>query len=417
MTKTDVLILSELAPWPLDHGGRLRVAYLAPALARLGLRVVVASPEALPVEAPSSLRSLCVDWPACVDESDQRAFIQNWSGPLRGLRRRLARHQGIDTARYAGALELVRRLRPRAVIGVGQHAPVMLKGLPKDVSRVWYAADDVVAFLLSCMGRESLDRWPSRLYGAALHTGLEVAFGGLDAIVGVSDQDQRWLSVLGRPGVGRVIANGVDLDVFCPAAETAIEANTAVFWGRLDFEPNVDGLIWFVDRVWPGLVRRHPGARFRVIGRGMHRSLERLRTAEGVEWVGAVDDVRDDARSSAVTVLPMRCGGGIKNKLLEALAMGRPVVCTSRALTGLAEDHRMPPVRLGDDALSMVSAIEQLWANPASAARLGRSARAWAERHASWDQAARAFAGLLDDCDRRAGQPSGVDPRRLDRAA
>ncbi|QDU71794.1 glycosyltransferase family 4 protein [Mucisphaera calidilacus] len=415
MSETEVLILSEFAAWPLDHGGRLRVAYLARSLERLGVSVKIASPEGVAAGTPEDLRRLTVGWPDRVSEEVAREFLRGWGGVLGPVRRRLARHQGIEAGCYGGALELVRRLRPRAVIGVGQHAPLMLHGLPRGLTRIWYAADDVVAFLLSCVRRESVTRWPSRMYETLLHAGLEVGFGGLDGIVGVSEGDLRFLSMLGRPRVGRVIPNGVDLEVFRPERGCAVEPKSAVFWGRLDFEPNVDGLLWFVKRVWPELRSLHGGARFRVVGRGMHRSLERLGEVEGVELVGAVDDVRPYAWGSSVTVLPMRCGGGIKNKLLEALAMGRPVACTDRALTGLPTDHRMPPVRLGRDAEGLVSAMDRLWGNPATAAHLGHQARSWAERHAGWDRAGAGFMGMIEDCERAAGRDGGR--ARLARAA
>ncbi|WP_428386370.1 glycosyltransferase family 4 protein [Mucisphaera sp.] len=399
MPETDVLLLSELAPWPLDHGGRLRVYHLALNLHQQGLRIRVASPGPLPNDAPDAIHQLTLPWPSKPDPPTTQTFLKNWQGPLAPLRHRLARHQGINSDTYAHALTLSRQHNPAAVIAVGQHAPMMLRGLPTDLTRIWYAADDVVAFLLSCMRREPLSRWPSRLYSTALHTALETAFGQLDGIVGVSNTDQRFLNTLGRPRIGRVIPNGVDLTEFNPPTPpTNPEPQTLVFWGRLDFEPNIDGLRWFAREAWPTLHRRNPNARWRIIGRGNHPSLAPLKTTPGIDWLGAVDDIKPHAHNAAVTILPMRCGGGIKNKLLEALALGRPVVCTPRALTGLPTDHRMPPVRLGSTAKQLTQAIEQLWQHPATANRLGNSARTWATRHAGWDRTAHSFIQLINDC-------------------
>ena len=116
-----------------------------------------------------------------------------------------------------------------------------------------------------------------------------------------------------------------------------------------------------------------------------------------------------------LALLPMVSGGGIKNKLLEAAAMGKAIICTSMACGGL---RGTPPAVIVDDEAAWVKAIVRLWANPAERQQLERSARAWILEHHTWEAAARdALRGLgesLAEAD-RTPKPVASVTRPLDR--
>ena len=131
-----------------------------------------------------------------------------------------------------------------------------------------------------------------------------------------------------------IVPNGVDAQHFAPRAEADLP-RTAVFWGRLDFEPNIQGLEWFVGNVWPAVRARVPDAGLTVIGFNPTSAVEVLCRTPGIELLPNLEDLRAEVARREVVALPFVTGGGIKNKLLEAAAMGKPIVCTPRGAEGL----------------------------------------------------------------------------------
>ncbi len=113
------------------------------------------------------------------------------------------------------------------------------------------------------------------------------------------------------------------------------ETNDVVFTGALFWYPNVDAVIWFASRIWPLIRREVPVARFAIVGREPAAEVQILGGLSGVEVVPNVADVRPYLARAAVCVAPLRCGGGTRLKILEALASGRPVVSTSVGVAGL----------------------------------------------------------------------------------
>jgi len=415
--QADVLFISENPIWPLDQGYRVHGYHMAKALHELGVSVAVSCMSRLPMDVPMGLQEMAVAWPKASGGDIQR-FKQGWSGWGSWGRRRFARYQGLDVKRLAGVLGLVDRLKPRWVIGLGQHSPVMLHALKGHlgVKRVWYAADEPMYFQASCMAREPLKSVPGRLIKIGVYGALEGLFvRGLDGAIGVNPTDTRLLGLVGGVKQAVTIRNGVDTERFKPGvnSEHKREENSVVFWGRMDFEPNIDAVQWFANRVWPQLVKRCPGAIFRIVGKYPVEEVKRLSAVDGIEVVGAVADVRGYAKQAGAVVLPMRCGGGIKNKLLEAAAMGCPIVASAKALRGLEINERCQPTVVCRSVDQWVGAIQKLWSDRAYAQQLGKNAVSWVHEKHQWSDAAKSLCGWLASLgDRGGGVRLGGDRHR-----
>jgi len=404
----DVLMVSVAPLWPMDQGYRVHGPQMAKALRESGMSVAVACLEPATTRPPTVLRKLLAPWPKAEVE-DVQAFSQVDGGFKGRLRRRLTRHLGPSVDQLAGVLPLVRHYQPRVVIGVGILAPLVLQGL-KGAKRIWYAADELVYFHASCLAKENLCGWPARLRRLLVHGLYERAFAPcLDGAVAASPLDAKLLRRVAGIGEVAVIRNGVDLQHFTPGAVEPAP-RTLVFWGRLDFEPNVDAVCWFVQYVWPRVCGYRADAKLRIVGKNPHPRVKVLARVPGVELVGAVPDIRPYARRAAAVVLPMRCGGGIKNKLLEAAALGRPIIASPRAVRGLEMDKLRRPVLLAESPEDWAGAIRRLWGDSNAAAQLGARARAWAERNHSWSQAAEEFCRWL------ALSPARVQWEAIDRS-
>ena len=137
----------------------------------------------------------------------------------------------------------------------------------------------------------------------------------------------------------KAISNGVDHQFFDPASPAAapfdITRSNYVFTGTMDYPPNVDAVTWFVDAMLPLVRHADPGAQFHIVGSAPALAVQALARTSGVFVTGRVPDVRPYLRHATAAIAPMRIARGIQNKVLEAMAMARPVVVTPEALEGI----------------------------------------------------------------------------------
>ena len=167
-----------------------------------------------------------------------------------------------------------------------------------------------------------------------------------DASIFVSADEARLFAQLVPEAVARIhaISNGVDPVYFDPARNYAAafdpglgDPNPAefVFTGTMDYAPNVDAVVWFARDILPVIRQTLPQARFHIVGHSPTDSVRRLAETAGVFVTGRVADVRPYIAHATAVVAPMRIARGIQNKVLEGMAMGRPVVVTPDALEGI----------------------------------------------------------------------------------
>jgi len=188
---------------------------------------------------------------------------------------------------------------------------------------------------------------------------------------------------------GRVDAmcNGVDAEFFSPdhasASPYPAGAIPVVFTGAMDYWPNVDAAVWFAGEILPRLRRSDPSIRFYVVGRSPDPAVLAL-AGEGTVVTGGVDDVRPYLAHAAVVVAPLRIARGIQNKVLEAMAMARPVVA-SAACAGPIAAAPGQELLAAETADDHVAQIAFLLADPVHADNIGRAARRRVREHYSWD--------------------------------
>jgi polysaccharide biosynthesis protein PslH len=169
---------------------------------------------------------------------------------------------------------------------------------------------------------------------------------------------------------------------------------TILFVGSFGHPPNVDGAIWLAKEVFPRIAARVPEARLELVGNQPGTEVRAL--AEGAISVhGSVPDVTPFLERAAVVVAPIRIGGSMRMKVLEALAAGKSVVATPRAAEGLeALAGEKLLIATGED--EFVETVAALLRDPERRRRLGESARGWAESNLGWDSGVAAFEELYD---------------------
>ncbi len=245
------------------------------------------------------------------------------------------------------------------------------------------------------------DRWPMRaVWSREARTLLAYerrAAMGCDATFFVSEQETRRFAELAPETRERItwVENGVDLDRFSPSlvfeSPYANAGLHRVFTGNMDYWPNADAVTWFATAVMPLLRQRTPSPQFHIVGANPEPDVVRLGKLPGVHVTGRVADVRPYVAHAAVSVSPLRIARGIQNKVLEAMAMGIPVVASPQAFEGVrAEPQRDLLVADGADATARAVAAVLDGGHPG----LGAAGRTAMERHYAWSATLR----RLDAC-------------------
>ncbi len=193
------------------------------------------------------------------------------------------------------------------------------------------------------------------------------------------------------------VSNGVDLDYFDPAhafdPPYPLDKPNFVFTGTMDYPPNVDAVVWFAQDILPLIRQTMPAAQFHIVGASPSPKVRALTSIGGVFVTGRVPDVRAYVAHADASVAPMRIARGIQNKVLEAMAMGRPTVVTSDALEGIhAEPGR--ELLLADTAEEFAHAC--LSAAGLSGGSLGAAARRRVEQDYAWPALLQQFDRLLN---------------------
>ncbi|MDG5747458.1 TIGR03087 family PEP-CTERM/XrtA system glycosyltransferase [Qipengyuania sp. XHP0207] len=199
----------------------------------------------------------------------------------------------------------------------------------------------------------------------------------------------------------RSLGNGIDAAFFAPdgitPSEHLAEAEDPqlVFTGQMDYPPNIAAVEWMIDEVMPRLRQHHPRARFHVVGRAAPARLTARHGEVGTRVWGEVPDVRPFLRAADIVVAPLLLARGVQNKVLEAMAMARPVLLTPGAATGIdAQNAQHFLVREANPAI-WIEAIDELFGQPARAAAMGAEARRYVVGNLSWESVYRQLAALV----------------------
>jgi sugar transferase (PEP-CTERM/EpsH1 system associated) len=193
--------------------------------------------------------------------------------------------------------------------------------------------------------------------------------------------------------------NGVDTDYFapdpnCPSPFRPNE-DAIVFTGAMDYWPNIDAVTWFASEVMPQIVARRPSARFYIVGMQPAPAVTALGRDSSITVTGLVPHTRPYLQHARVVVAPLRVARGIQNKVLEGMAMGRPVVVSAAAAEGIQAAHGTD-LEVASDADEFARKSLALMDDEATSRRMGESARARVIAVYSWSANLMPFASLLE---------------------
>jgi len=384
---TDILFLAHRAPYPPDRGDKIRSYHILRhmmARARVHLIAFADHPgdRMVPADLASGLASVTI-----VPRTKSKAVAAIQA---------LASRRSVSLAAFAEPTmtEAVRkRLSLQPIDAIYVFSGQMAQYLPTSGPPVIMDFGDVDSAKFAGFADRGTPvmRWLMRREARLLAAFERAVATRVRASLFVSDAEAQLFRDGGATGDIRTIENGIDATVFDPAAtfQPVDEPGPLiVFPGQMDYRPNVDAVTWFARDVMPLIVATHPAARFAIVGRAPTAAVRAL-AGPTCMVTGTVDDVRGWLAAATVCVAPLHLARGIQNKVLEAMAMARPVVASPDAAQGI--DHR-GTIRIADTATDHAAAVSALIDDAAAAATLGAAARAqvlarydWAARLAPLD--------------------------------
>jgi sugar transferase (PEP-CTERM/EpsH1 system associated) len=190
--------------------------------------------------------------------------------------------------------------------------------------------------------------------------------------------------------------NGVDAEYFRPSTEP-YDPDTLCFVGRMDYYPNVEGMIRFCDDVLPRIQARRPQAKLLIVGADPAPAARKLGARRGVSVTGSVPDVRPYLWRSALAVAPLNIARGTQNKILEAMACGVPVVASEVAARGVdaaAPDHFL----VSGGAEEYAAAVLRILEDPRERERLARAGREQVLSRHDWGRSMQRLDGIIERC-------------------
>lgn len=216
----------------------------------------------------------------------------------------------------------------------------------------------------------------------------------VDASLFVSEAEAALFRAGGPAPRVAVVENGIDTGFFDPdgAVDRAAAAPGLTFTGQMDYAPNVEAACWFAGEVMPRLAARGIDLSFNIVGRAPTRAVRAL-AGERVRVTGEVADVRPWLAAAPVVVAPLLTARGVQNKVLEAMAMARPIVASAVAAEGIEHDGTLS---VAADADAFADRIASLVADRDVAEAQGRAARMRVEDRYGWAARLAALDAILD---------------------
>lgn len=385
----EVLFLSHRVPFPPDRGDKIRSWNVLKAIARLAPTHVIGLAD--PADDPDTGRREIAEIAASVHIV-----------PL-SMTRPKAVASALLTGRSASVCAFSSRAMTTQVSALLSERPIgtiyafsgqMAQFVPLRLDGQRFVMDfvdmDSAKFYAFAAERTGLSSIANRMEARRLFAFEKRVARRADLSLFVSAQEAgqfREKSGLDANRIG-VLENGIDLERFNPGQNfQSIDAGGApliVFTGQMDYRPNIDAVGMFAREAMPLIRALHPGAVFAIVGRAPAAEVKALSILPGILVTGEVPDTRDWLAAAEIVVAPLRMARGIQNKVLEAMAMARPVVASPEAAQGIdARYGRDLVVARGPDA--QANAVLNLLAAPDEAAKIAQAARARVAERYGWE--------------------------------
>jgi sugar transferase (PEP-CTERM/EpsH1 system associated) len=383
-----ILFLAHRVPFPPDRGDRIRAHHLLKALARLAPVHVGCFAEGSGRAGEAALAELAA---SCCIVPRRKPL------PLAGLEAVLAGKPVSLTAFHSRRLAawVHETIAARSIDAIVVFSGQMGQYVPADFAgRVVIDLCDVDSAKFEGYAQAGEREWLNAREARLLAAEEERLGQRADATILISEAEAAlYRSRLRAPErvAVQVIGNGIDAALFDPVRIAphpllaGLPGPHFVFTGQMDYRPNEQAALWAIEALMPQLRRRYPDALFHVVGRNPTGRLMAHHGLPGVHVWGEVPDVRPFLAAADAVLAPLLIARGVQNKVLEAMAMARPVVLTPDAATGIAAEDGTHWAIAAADPQAMCARLEPLLADPEARTRMGAAARRFVLEHHAWE--------------------------------
>jgi polysaccharide biosynthesis protein PslH len=384
----EILFLAHRSPYPPDRGDKIRSWHLLRHIAALAPTHVVALHD-----DPRDLAHLPVLEGVAASVELEPRLVSKPRAALNALLR------GGSASVAAFASDAVQRrvdrlIATRPIKTIFAYSGQVAQFVPVKRDGIRFVMDfvdmDSAKFVTYASQASGLSAFANAQEAKRLFAFERVVAARADLSLFVSEAEARLFADETGLGDGQIsfIENGIDLEAYDPATpRDAVESGEGaliVFTGQMDYRPNVDAVDGFARHALPLIRAQHPTARFGIVGRNPTAEVAALNALPGVLVTGEVPDTRDWLAAADVVVAPLLLARGIQNKILEAMAMAKPVVASPAAAEGI-DASESDGLIVAQDWAAQADAVLALLANPARAKAAGRAARARMIQRYSWD--------------------------------
>ncbi len=386
----NVLILTPQIPYPPHQGASLRNFNIIQGLKAAGYSVSLlsfAEPgqtdvsltplttlldrfETVPVPTRSNITRLRQLLTSPLPDMGHRLYAPQFftllNTLLEELKPTVVQIEGIELAR---AIEAIQEQQPNAKIIFDNHnAETALQQrifetdirIPTKIPKALYSRIQVAKL-------DRFERW---------------ACQNADIVTAVSHRDAEILQAYRRPGQSKVtqIPNCIDITEFENSVEQGEIVYDLVFTGKMDYRPNVDGMLWFAQEIWPLVKHQKAEAKLAIVGKNPSPEITQLGELPGITVTGSVSEIEPWLNCSRVMIMPLRMGSGTRLKLIQALAAGLPTVSTANGAEGYPITNG-EELLIGDTPDIFANHILNLLHDPELQSRLGQNGRKFAKAY------------------------------------
>lgn len=383
----EILFLTHRVPWPPNRGDKIRSHHILRKLMEY---------------APVHLACFADDKAEAIEDSDIRASLasmqivqrnkSNWRAGIEALASgrpvSLISFDSSEIRDYVGDI-----LRTRPIDCIFVFSGQIAQFIPADFSGrlvVDFADVDSAKFESYANEGSGPMAWINRREGVLLRAFEKQVCDLADHSLFVSEAEAQLFRQ--RSGLDdlkvKAVGNGIDLNFYDTAKVDAIARDDKgpliIFTGQMDYRPNVEAVVSFATVVMPEILKQHPDAQFAIVGRAPTAEVSRLEGLNRTTVTGSVDDIRCWLKAADIVVAPLRIARGIQNKVLEAMAMGKPVVASAPAAQGI-EAIDGQHFCVADDARHESQLVCDLLSDSKKAKALGDRASALIRSNYSWE--------------------------------
>ena len=389
-SRKKILFLAPRTPWPPDKGDKIRTCHQLRFLAqRHDVYAAFFVDDPADMRHVDSIREICREVIA-IPWTRRSAAMRAGRALLTGKPLTLAAYR--DDAMTAAIGDWTARHSFDVVTAFSSSMAPYALSVPAD-RRVLDLCDVDSAKWGAYSRRRSLSSIPYAIESRRLAAFEQACVKQFDAVLVITESESLVLDPHGEYENLHVVSNGVNLPTGSPRRAESC-GSIVGFVGAMDYAPNVDGVVWFANHVWPRVRAANRRASFLVIGRNPARRVERLARDGSITITGQVRDPRQLLEQCRVVVTPLRIARGLPNKALEAMAMGRPVVATTAVARCLDAQHGVH-LLAADEPAEMADQVSELCESDKRCAELADAGKRFVSAYHNWTEILHRYVDLI----------------------